>query len=93
MQITPRHGRATSPAAPAAPLRGQPTSHTPQVNIAYGSYYLRYLLDRYGGNEMLALAAYNGGRGQRRPLDRASRAADRDLSTAANPVPRDPRRT
>jgi soluble lytic murein transglycosylase len=34
---------------------------TPQVNIAYGSYYLRYLLDHYGGHEMLALAAYNGG--------------------------------
>src|SRR4051812_17889963 len=34
---------------------------TPQVNIAYGAYYLRYLLDRYGGNEALALAAYNGG--------------------------------
>lgn len=34
---------------------------TPQVNIAYGSYYLRYLLDHYGGNEMLAVAAYNGG--------------------------------
>jgi soluble lytic murein transglycosylase len=34
---------------------------TPQVNIAYGSYYLRYLLDEYGGNTMLAVAAYNGG--------------------------------
>jgi peptidoglycan lytic transglycosylase len=34
---------------------------TPAVNIAYGSYYLRYLLDHYGGSEMLALAAYNGG--------------------------------
>jgi soluble lytic murein transglycosylase len=34
---------------------------TPQVNIAYGSYYLRYLLDRYGGDEVLAVAAYNGG--------------------------------
>ena len=34
---------------------------TPQVNVAYGSYYLRYLLDHYNGNEMLALAAYNGG--------------------------------
>jgi soluble lytic murein transglycosylase len=34
---------------------------TPAVNIAYGSYYLRYLLDQYGGNTVLALAAYNGG--------------------------------
>jgi soluble lytic murein transglycosylase len=34
---------------------------TPQVNIAYGSYYLRYLLDEYGGSTVLALAAYNGG--------------------------------
>jgi soluble lytic murein transglycosylase len=34
---------------------------TPSVNIAYGSYYLRYLLDHYGGDRALALAAYNGG--------------------------------
>jgi soluble lytic murein transglycosylase len=34
---------------------------TPQVNIAYGSYYLRYLLDRYGNNTTLAVAAYNAG--------------------------------
>jgi soluble lytic murein transglycosylase len=34
---------------------------TPSVNVAYGSYYLRYLLDHYGGNLMLALAAYNAG--------------------------------
>jgi len=36
---------------------------TPEINIAYGSWYLRYLLDRYGGDEVLALAAYNGGMG------------------------------
>jgi len=34
---------------------------TPGINVAYGSYYLRYLLDHFGGNEMLAVAAYNGG--------------------------------
>ena len=36
---------------------------TPQINIAYGTYYLRYLLRRYDGDEVLALAAYNGGEG------------------------------
>lgn len=34
---------------------------TPSINVAYGSYYLRYLLDHYNGNEMLAVAAYNAG--------------------------------
>jgi soluble lytic murein transglycosylase len=34
---------------------------TPQVNISYGAYYLRYLIDRYGGDEELAIAAYNAG--------------------------------
>jgi soluble lytic murein transglycosylase len=34
---------------------------SPSVNVAYGSYYLRYLLHHYDGNEMLAVAAYNGG--------------------------------
>jgi soluble lytic murein transglycosylase len=34
---------------------------TPQVNIAYGTYYMRYLLDEYGGRIVPALAAYNGG--------------------------------
>jgi soluble lytic murein transglycosylase len=36
----------------------------PQVNISYGSFYLRYLLRRYGGNEVLAIAAYNAGEGK-----------------------------
>jgi soluble lytic murein transglycosylase len=33
----------------------------PSINIAYGSYYLRYLLNLYDHNLTLALAAYNGG--------------------------------
>jgi soluble lytic murein transglycosylase len=34
---------------------------TPQINIAYGSWYLRYLHQHYDGNTMLAVAAYNAG--------------------------------
>jgi soluble lytic murein transglycosylase len=34
---------------------------TPQINIAYGSYFLRYLLDHYDGDEGATLAAYNAG--------------------------------
>jgi peptidoglycan lytic transglycosylase len=37
---------------------------TPQINIAYGTWYLRYLLDKYDGNTILTLAAYNGGEGK-----------------------------
>ena len=34
--------------------------YNPEINIRYGSWYLRHLLDKYG-NERLALAAYNAG--------------------------------
>jgi soluble lytic murein transglycosylase len=33
----------------------------PQINISYGCWYLRYLLDLYHGNEIAAVAAYNAG--------------------------------
>src|SRR5689334_1580089 len=36
---------------------------TPQVNIAYGTWYLRHLLDHYDQDEVAALAAYNAGIG------------------------------
>ncbi|MBV9006259.1 MAG: lytic transglycosylase domain-containing protein [Solirubrobacterales bacterium] len=59
----------------------------PQINIAYGSYLLRYLLDRYRGNTMLALAAYNAGETN---VDRwlaSARSAGHPLTVADIPFP------
>jgi soluble lytic murein transglycosylase len=58
---------------------------TPQVNISYGAYHLRYLLDRYGENEMLAIAAYNAGEGN---VDRwVSEARDRNVALEIPAIP------
>ena len=43
--------------------------YVPELNVRYGAWYLRNLLDRYG-DERTALAAYHAGPGQRRPLAR-----------------------
>lgn len=36
---------------------------SPEQNILLGAWYLNYLLEKYHNNEVLALAAYNAGRG------------------------------
>lgn len=33
----------------------------PDLNIRYGTFFFNHLLDRFAGNEMAALAGYNGG--------------------------------
>jgi len=60
---------------------------TPAINVAYGSYYLRYLLDHYDGNEMLALAAYNGGLTNVDRWVAQAREAGESLTVAAIPFP------
>jgi len=59
MQLLPETARfvATQPRRPSPP---PDRLEDPAVNIAYGTRYLRYLVDRYG-TVPLALAAYNGG--------------------------------
>ena len=60
---------------------------TPAVNIAYGSYYLRYLLNEYGGNKLMALAAYNGGETNVDHWIAAARAAGHAFTAADIPFP------
>jgi soluble lytic murein transglycosylase len=60
MQIMPQTAEFLAHRSGAATFRTADLA-APQVNIAYGSYYLRYLLDEYDGRVVPALAAYNGG--------------------------------
>ena len=57
---------------------------TPQINIAYGSYYLRYLLERYDGDKTLAVAAYNAGETN---VNRWLAGAGEDFEIADIPFP------
>jgi peptidoglycan lytic transglycosylase len=71
MQITPETARFIAHRS-GGTLFQQGDLATPQINISYGAYYLRYLIDHYQGNETLAVAAYNAGQTN---VDRWVRAA------------------
>src|SRR5436189_1283510 len=62
MQITPDTARFIAKQSGGIRFVQQDLA-TPQINIAYGTWYLRWLLDRYDGRQSLALAAYNAGFG------------------------------
>jgi soluble lytic murein transglycosylase len=62
MQITPETARAIAQRTGGIRFE-QGDLATPQINIAYGTWYLRHLLDHYDGHEVMALAAYNAGIG------------------------------
>jgi soluble lytic murein transglycosylase len=60
---------------------------TPAVNVAYGTWYLRYLLDHYGGAELPAVAAYNAGLGKVDEWVAQAREEGRPLAAADIPYP------
>jgi soluble lytic murein transglycosylase len=53
----------------------------PEINIRYGTFLLRELLDRYEGDEVAALAAYNAGPGN------ADKWGGADLNVSDIPFP------
>ena len=62
MQITPETADAIAKHSGGVRFKQEDLAD-PQINISYGAYYLRLLIDHYGGNETLAIAAYNAGMG------------------------------
>ncbi len=79
MQITPATARVIEHLSGGTTFRIADLSD-PEVNIRYGTFYLRELLARYGGNEVAALAAYNAGPGN------ADRWGGASLTLAAIPL-------
>lgn len=60
MQITPDTARAIERLSGGSTFVLEDLAD-PDINIAYGSFHLRHLLDKYPGNAVAALAAYNAG--------------------------------
>ncbi len=63
MQITPATARVIEELSGGTTFVPEDLAD-PDINIAYGSFYLRHLLRKYDGNEVAALAAYNAGEGR-----------------------------
>jgi peptidoglycan lytic transglycosylase len=62
MQITPAAARFIEKQSGGTTFNLEDLSD-PEINIRYGTFLLRELLDRYDGDEAAALAAYNAGPG------------------------------
>ena len=62
MQVTPATARAIARESGGVAFEVADLANS-DINIRYGSYHLRALLDQYQGNLIAALAAYNAGSG------------------------------
>jgi soluble lytic murein transglycosylase len=60
MQITPATAKLIEKLSGGSTFKFEDLSN-PDINIRYGTFYLRYLIDKFGENEVAALAAYNAG--------------------------------
>jgi soluble lytic murein transglycosylase len=84
MQITPQTADAIAKHSGGVRFKQEDLAD-PQINISYGAYYMRLLIDHYGGNETLAIAAYNAGIGN---VDRwVARAGGPDHFDQADDIP------
>jgi soluble lytic murein transglycosylase len=84
MQITPETADAIAKHSGGTRFTQEDLAD-PQINISYGSYYLRLLLDHYDQNETLAIAAYNAGMGN---VDRwVNQAGGPDSFRSADHIP------
>ncbi len=62
--VSPKGARGLGQLMPATARRfGVDDPHDPEANLQGSAQYLRWLLERYGGDVRLALAAYNAGEG------------------------------
>ena len=60
MQLTPNTAKGIAQYTGGSRFRISDLTN-PDINMRYGAWYLGHLLNRYHGNETLALAAYNAG--------------------------------
>jgi soluble lytic murein transglycosylase len=60
MQITPSTAKVIESLSGGQTFKFDDLSD-PDINIRYGTFYLHYLVQKFGDNEIAALAAYNAG--------------------------------
>jgi len=60
MQITPSTAQVIERLSGGQTFKFDDLSN-PDINIRYGTFYLHYLIEKFGDNEIAALAAYNAG--------------------------------